>query len=170
MRSVRGEVQPGLAQHYLHYKKAVALGCPAAMLWAEVQSDGVAEPRVLLSAADPRQASPSWSPLCFPWKGAAGLPSAVLCRWKFYCSMVCRDLWCSASAETLIALSRDNLMISCGDFLFNMPLDSHNCVLYLEAVPLLKFALQLPLKEVSISLLLPGWFIFRPLISSHMYF
>lgn len=46
-------------------------------------------------------------------------------------------------------------MISCGDFLFNTPLDSHNCVLYLEAVTLLQFSLQLPLKEAYVSLLFP---------------
>lgn len=61
-------------------------------------------------------------------------------------------------------------MISCGDFLFSMPLDSHNCVLYLEAVTLLQFSLQLPLKEACISLLfsLAGLFL-DPLISSHVY-
>lgn len=37
-------------------------------------------------------------------------------------------------------------------FLLNVPLDSHNCVLYLEAVTLLQFSLQLLLKEACISL------------------
>lgn len=37
-------------------------------------------------------------------------------------------------------------------FQLNVPLDSHNCVLYLEAVTLLQFSLQLPLKEACISL------------------
>lgn len=66
-----------------------------------------------------------------------------------------QDLWCSPSAETSLALSHGSLTLSYGDFLFTMPLDLHNCVLYLEAVTLLQFSLQLPLKETCICLLFP---------------
>lgn len=90
--SVHGDDHAGLAQQHLHYKKAAALGRPAAVLWAKVQRDGVAEPRGVPSAADPHQASPLRSAHWVSQKGAPGLPSAAPRRGMFYFSMVCRDL------------------------------------------------------------------------------
>lgn len=107
-----------------------------------MQNNCVAKSQSVLNAADPHQES-----LWGPWRGAVDLP----CTGGYF-----HAPWFAGICDALHLLRHHRAMAASGlfvvIFLLNVPLDSHNCVLYLEAVTLLQFSLQLPLKEACISL------------------